>query len=570
MLKRCLYYLLSVVVCSCATYGPAPIGGAQDVTPPAFIGSIPPNATTNFNAKQVRLNFNEYIQLKNASDIFISPQVKGISYSANLKQVRIDITDTLKTDVTYTVNFRKSLADINESNPIKNFQYYFSLGNSIDTAYLSATILDAYTLEPMPEVSILLFTENKDSLYLVKEPQYIGVTDSSGTFIVNHIKEGCYFVYAIAEKTKNYSIEANEEKIAYSNECLQTVMGNIDIAMVVEDSADVFIDSDVFDTIFDTVSEMADVYNNAALDLNLLLLYQDKEPKQFLKDGTFDKRGIISLKFNYPIIDTLLSIFIADTVNNITIVAENKMSATVYVKEMDVTEALVTVNYDVYSDTLDLLLNERQIKATDTTSFRYTISNNKDKLLPGDSIIFNFNLPLFHYLGSPQLPFIAIGEEDTLTGFVEWEQTSPTSAKIVYPWQSEYRYRVMVPRCTFSDFYDRTIDTSYLTLSALSLDIFGELGMEISGLVSGKYFLQILDAKNVMVKQVPVNGDGIYEIKFISPGEYSVWLFEDKNEDGIWTAGDFYGGRSQPEIRWRYNKKIRIEADWRIEEKWQF
>ncbi|MDR1975232.1 MAG: Ig-like domain-containing protein [Bacteroidales bacterium] len=572
-MKRNLFYgvcylTFLFLLHSCATYGPAPIGGDKDVTPPKFLNSIPKNYSANFTAKQVRLNFDEYVQLKEAGKIFISPPLKGISYSSNLKQIRIDIVDTLNPDVTYTVNFGRSLTDINESNPLAGFQYVFSQNVAIDTDYIFGTILDAFTLMPVIDASILLFKEKKDSLYLVKDPEYIGVTDSNGHFFVNHLKNGCYYVYAIKEKSKNYAIEANEEQIAYSNVCVPTRSEVVAVDTATIATADTAVTA--ADTAVATATDTATIAtaDTATFDINdlVFLLYQDKEPKQFLKEGSFSRRGIAGLKFYYPITDSL-SVYFSDTVPAITVLSEDKMSATVYLTEMNLAEATAVVKNGIYTDTLEFLLTENQLKLVDTTPFKYSVSSNKDKLFSSDSIILNFTLPLFNYLGSTHLPFTAIGEEDTIYGEVVWQKISPTAVKIAYPWQSGYSYRIMVPYCTFSDFFDKTIDTSYLTLRGAPLDEYGEFGIQLSGLQGTNYFLQILNNKNVPIKQIPVGGDGIYDIKLIPPGEYTIWLYEDKNKDGIWNVGDFYS-HLQPERRQKYSKTIKIEADWRIEEKW--
>ncbi|MDR0619976.1 MAG: hypothetical protein LBG17_08775 [Bacteroidales bacterium] len=662
---------LILLLCSCATYGPSPIGGDKDITPPRFTGSTPANYSVNFTAKQVRLNFNEYIQLKDAGKIYISPPMKGISYSFNLKQVRIDIMDTLNPDVTYAVNFGNSLTDINESNPLSGFQYIFSQSNSIDTDYVSGIIIDAFTLDPVNDVSILLFKEKKDSLYLVKDPDYTGVTDSNGRFVVNHIKSGCYYVYAVKEKSKNYAVEANEEKIAYSDICISTTAAggtttnnmatvstgdstvskdttaiNKDTTAIDKDTTAIYkdttaiykdttaiykdtttiykdttainkdttaIDKDTTAIYKDTTAIYKDataiykdtttiykdttaIYKDAttiykdttaihkdttaihadttveykaSTDNNnepVMLLYQDKEPQYFLKEGSFGKRGIINIAFNYPIND--LSVYIADTVPVETVLANDGMSAVVYTREMNLEDARAIVKSGEYTDTFDLLLTEQQLRNVDTTAFRCSVSTNKDRLFSGDSIILTFTLPLFDYLGDTQLNFTAVGEEDTLSGFVTWQKISPAAVKIKYDWSSAYSYKITVPYCTFSDFFDRSIDTFYITAKAVSLEQFGELGISISGLPAGEYFLQLLNSKNAPVRQIAFTGsEKIIDIKFIPSGEYTVWIYEDLNGNGKWDEGNFYDGK-QPEKRWKYNKTIKIEEDWRIEETW--
>ena len=52
-----------ITLFSCARRG-TPTGGAKDTIPPVLVKSFPAMETTNFNAKKIKIYFDEYIKLK--------------------------------------------------------------------------------------------------------------------------------------------------------------------------------------------------------------------------------------------------------------------------------------------------------------------------------------------------------------------------------------------------------------------------------------------------------------------------------------------------------------------------
>src|ERR1035437_3316885 len=112
----------------------APTGGPPDKTPPKVLKYTPDSAAVNFDRKQIRILFDEFVQLVDMNkQLIISPpmqtqpdiRVKG-------KSLIISIHDTLAPNTTYAFNFGSSIADVNEKNILPNFQYIFSTGSFID------------------------------------------------------------------------------------------------------------------------------------------------------------------------------------------------------------------------------------------------------------------------------------------------------------------------------------------------------------------------------------------------------------------------------------------------------
>ena len=130
----CIALAIMLIAHACATIS-NPGGGPRDQTPPVLVESSIPNGTVNFDQRAITLTFNEYVQLKNASqDIFTSPPLEeNVSFTARKNKIFITFKDSLIANTTYHLNFGNSIQDLNEGNPLNNFQFVFATGDFIDS-----------------------------------------------------------------------------------------------------------------------------------------------------------------------------------------------------------------------------------------------------------------------------------------------------------------------------------------------------------------------------------------------------------------------------------------------------
>ena len=115
-----LCFLFVVIMASCAKRGSI-TGGTKDTIAPVLKASFPKNLSTNFNGKEIKLVFDEYVKLKNINkQLIISPPMKyqpEILPQTASKIITIKIKDTLQPNTTYSFNFGQSVEDNNEGNP---------------------------------------------------------------------------------------------------------------------------------------------------------------------------------------------------------------------------------------------------------------------------------------------------------------------------------------------------------------------------------------------------------------------------------------------------------------------
>ncbi|MCK0108014.1 Ig-like domain-containing protein [Flavobacteriaceae bacterium S0825] len=221
---------LSLVIClvlfNCANRG-TPSGGEKDVTPPEIEKSVPDNNSINFNAKEIKIYFDEYIKLNDLQkQLIISPPMEPAPEITPLgsasKYITIKILDTLQENTTYAINFGTSIVDNNEGNPYPYYRYVFSTGSYIDSLSIGGFVKNSFEREPDDFVSVMLYEVNEtfnDSIIYKEKPKYITNTlDSVTTFKLENLKAGKYLMIALKEENGNYTFQQKTDKIAFKKE----------------------------------------------------------------------------------------------------------------------------------------------------------------------------------------------------------------------------------------------------------------------------------------------------------------------------------------------------------------
>ncbi len=217
ILKGSIFIAFYFLFFSCAQQSQPLTGGPKDTTPPVMVKSIPPLYDTAVNQKKIIIKFDEFIQLKNIESNFFSspPFVENPTFTAKHRKLIIRLKDTLRDSVTYNFNFGDAIVDFHEGNSLNNFEFIFSTYDQIDTLQISGQIIDAYTFEPGKNITVMLYSEDKDSLPLVEMPLYATKTDSSGYFTLKNIKEGKYKIFALEDLNGNFIFDKDENEIAF-------------------------------------------------------------------------------------------------------------------------------------------------------------------------------------------------------------------------------------------------------------------------------------------------------------------------------------------------------------------
>ena len=222
-MRRLQYWLLAVgcllLAVGCARMG-SPDGGWYDDDPPVVIGSIPADKATGVKTKKVTIYFDEYIKLADATqNVIVSPpQIEMPDIQAKGKKIVVELKDTLKPNMTYTIDFSDAISDNNEDNPMGNYTFTFSTGEQTDTLEVSGSVLSAENLDPVAGILVGLYSDLADSAFKTKPLLRVARTDANGHFVIKGVAEGEYRIYALQDADGNYMFTQKSEMIAFSHE----------------------------------------------------------------------------------------------------------------------------------------------------------------------------------------------------------------------------------------------------------------------------------------------------------------------------------------------------------------
>jgi len=209
---RLLYTAIAaLLLTSCANIIP-PTGGPQDTIPPTLLKSYPKDGEINFTGEEISLEFDEAIQLKDAKEeIIITPSVgKETQYLFKKNTVTIKPEEKFQKDVTYSIAFRQSIVDLNESNPAEDLHLAFSTGPYIDSLSIFGRVKTAAESKPAEKFTVALYQQDTFDIYK-HTPIYVTRTNNLGRFVIRNLKPGRYNVYAFNDKNKNLKVDTQSE-----------------------------------------------------------------------------------------------------------------------------------------------------------------------------------------------------------------------------------------------------------------------------------------------------------------------------------------------------------------------
>ncbi|ULT44221.1 Ig-like domain-containing domain [Niabella defluvii] len=166
----------------------------------------PENKTLNFKQKEIKIEFDEYVELNDIyKNLIVSPLPKIMpDVSRKLRTVTVKIKDTLQPNTTYVYNFANAIKDLNEGNKGKDLLYVVSTGNYIDSMELSGRVKMARTGKADSTLSVMLYSNLDDSAVMKERPRYVTTVDSSGIFFFRYLAPGKYRLFAMKDEGGSY------------------------------------------------------------------------------------------------------------------------------------------------------------------------------------------------------------------------------------------------------------------------------------------------------------------------------------------------------------------------------
>lgn len=190
MKKHIALWSSALLLQACANIGSLG-GGPVDEKPPLLIKS---NITdTGFNSKEIILEFDEYVTLNNPEkNIQLMPAHSKIESRVVNKKVSIRISDTLKTNTTYSLHIKGGIQDNNAGNQFI-WQKVFSTGPVRDSSYISVQTYIPEDIKHL-KISIVPSGQINDSFKLFK-PFYTLDADKSAIYEFKGLKRDLYDIW---------------------------------------------------------------------------------------------------------------------------------------------------------------------------------------------------------------------------------------------------------------------------------------------------------------------------------------------------------------------------------------
>lgn len=514
----------------CATPTP-PRGGDRDSLGPVIIAEeSTPNFQTNFRPELIQLEFDEWVELDPAQEIIISPPLD----LAEVNQPRLQRSSliipltglALRDSVTYVVNIGAAIKDLNEGNPTENLRFVFATGPVLDTAEVTAQLVDAFTGEPLDGAALTLYDKLSDTAALTENPTYFAVANDSGSVTVSNVKPGRYRVVSLARAPGATGYFAD-----YDGFYVPLAVGYLDSIITVTDGT---------------------------TDIGTLRLSGVPVPARIVEFNV-KQFGVIKIAVNQAArlvdIDTGRDYLRSDLNDTIRLFYREQMEDT------------VLLGLDGrYSDTLFVSGTDA---GTGPTVPLAVVGRPGGRVNPADGYSLVFNRPLERldtslvrlYRDTLDVPVAFTYVIDTL---------DPTRLVIASGWQEQLPYRLEILPGGVTDWSETSNRDSVVhVLNVSPRADFGDLTLSFENLnATISYLLRLVDpgSGNPIVGSERIIRERFeYTVTYngLKPATYRLELIYDSNDNGRYDGGDLRFGR-QPEIVRRFEIEP-LRANWEVE-----
>ncbi len=567
----------------CANTTTPPTGGPKDTIPPVLTKVAPLPATVNVPTKKTKLRFtfNEYVKVKDANGIFLSPPLEKKPKSAiHGKSLDVTFESDLDSNTTYTLDLTGAIADNNEGNLFPGYTLVFSTGEKIDSMCVTGLVQDCSTLMPVKGATVLLYKDHSDSAVFLKRPFAAAKTDDWGFFSLRNIQDTLYRVYAIKDENNNNKYDPESERIAFLDSLLRPTI-------VYNDSLYEFKKFDMKDTALCLA-------RHAQIELNL---FRERPSKQLIV-----KKERVGPRTAY-----------------ITFMAPDAVIHDIRIKGLP-REKLIR-QFNIQRDSLELWVNDQR-KMPDTLQLvvKYDKTDTTGKLFPQEELIkLTYSKELRAEMMKKENNFRDRKHEDTIAvmttkadpttieqyGFdIEFkypliqeawdslgyrivnprQQETRGKVKVIRdstnlrhfrvmpeePFQLGYDYYLKIPHRKFRDINGFYNDSTQMKVTLPNDEKLSSITLELSG-VHNRYLVELLSEKrDKVIRSFVVDGNGDVVFPYLKQGNYCIRITEDKNRNAMVDTGNLLEKRQPEKARFfKQDDKFLIKVLERAEMVWK-
>ena len=561
----------------CANTTTPPTGGPKDTIPPVLLKTAPLPGAVNVptHKTQIKFTFDEYVVVKDANNIFLSPPLeKRPKYRMSGKSLIVSFESDLDSNRTYTLDITGAIADNNEGNMYEGFTLVFSTGSQIDSMCMTGLVQDCNTLMPIKGATVLLYKDPADSAIFLHRPDAAAKTDDWGFFSIRNIQDTVYRVYALKDANNNNIYEPDNESVAFLDEPFHP-------KTVINDSLYEFKKFNMKDTAL-CLARKTDV------ELNV---FREKPSKQFIVKKervglrtaflTFmaPNAKVNSMRFRGLPAEKLISQFNPQMDSlELWVNDQRKMPDTLH----------LLINYDK-TDTLGQLVptdevvklalskelraelqksSRRDIKHEDTIAvFKGTVD---PTTVEQYGFTVEFKYPLIKDAWD-QLTFLSVNprQQEKKERYKVTQDPHNLRLFTIMPQEkliTGYDYFLKIPHRQFQDVNGYYNDSTQLKVTLPTDEKLSSMTLELSK-VKNRYIVDLLSEKrDKVIRSFTVDSDQSVLFPYVKAGKYCIRITEDRNKNGLVDTGSILEHR-QPEkvIFFKVDDKFLIDIPERAE-----
>ncbi len=508
-----VFVVVQILISGCASQKP-PSGGPKDKDPPLVTIAIPKHQSTNYRGKQIRLVFDEVIDVSNLSqELIISPDPE-FEYKERVraKSLIINLIDTLKENTTYTFNFGEAIRDVTERNSPENLILAFSTGPILDTAKVIGHILNPEDNKPGKKNVVVGLYNYSDTLDPAKhKPTYYTKAEKNGAFQVLNLPEREFVIFGFSDKNQNKLFEPKTEKLAFLSSKVTATNDSIPVQLFL-------VDQDFSQpTVLRTISGQ----NNFKVSFT---------------------KGLEGFKLDQSEIPFTFS----DQMKSVVLFPETKDSTLIGFSFSD--------SLGIESDSSIYVYLTEDAKPYEGAQALTSDLKDNSKLNTGDSIQISSSIPSrVNHLDSA----LFILNEDTMMFKKNFNELHG------FPWyfsleKGVNNFGFIFPKGSFISVLGDTLPGAKFHFFAKKPENFGQL----EGTVNTEeecYILEVLNSQYQVVARR--HNPEKFVFRGLDPGKYILRSLIDKNCNGKWDKGNYTEG-IEPEGFVFYEEELQLKANW--------
>ncbi|WP_405608675.1 Ig-like domain-containing protein [Polaribacter sp. Asnod1-A03] len=526
---RFIFFSISIILLSnCAKTG-NPEGGPKDEDAPLFVTADPPYETINFNEDEIRLNFDEYIKLKDLTkQLIVSPPLKSplvvTPQSTASKFLKLSILDTLQENTTYIINFGNAIEDNNEGNKLESFKYVFSTGNYIDSLKSSGSVKDAYLDEKPKNTSVLLYKIDSafnDSIVFKNKPNYVTNTLDTTIFNLTNLKKGKYLMIALKETNSDYLFNPTEDKIGFYPDTISLPRDSI-----IKNPITIFKQTTPYK--FKRAYEISKG--------KIAFGYEGEQPKDLKIKITSDTpegfKSISKFEIDKDSLNYWYTPFEADSLNFI-------------------------VTNKEFIDTLTVKLRKKKI---DTLILKPTVSSS---LHFRDTFFINASNPIVKIDTSK----ISLIDKDTLAvPFSSFLSKKENKIGFLFDKKPQDKYQLKILPESIYDIYEHKNDTLNFKFSTSEIEDYGRITVDINNETGENLIIELLEGKDKdnLINRKFITGSEQIRYDLLQPKTYYIRAIIDNNKNNKWDTGNYLLKRQPEEIIY-FPQELKLRANYYLD-----